>query len=132
MRRLATLIAVTSAAAMAVQPGVALANSVTFTLRGTMSVTSPVGDTWYLRNASRQVAGTAAFFCLQPAARCAWNFRFRSGSFDVKVRRPDTRSRVGVTAGIVDPTGGYAHDTGYVHIYFLTRKVARFTFHVKS
>lgn len=131
MRRLTILIAVTSAA-VALQTGVALGNSVTFTLHGTLSVASPAGNTWYLRNAARQVAGTAAFFCLGRNSTCAWNFRFRSGSFDIKVRQPETRSKVGLTAAIVDATGGYAHDKGDVHIYFVTPKVARFTFHVKS
>jgi hypothetical protein len=70
--------------------------------------------------------------CLGRNSKCVWSFRFRSGSFDIKVRRPEIGSKVRLTADIVDATGDYAHDTGYVRIYFVTPKVATFTFHVKS
>jgi hypothetical protein len=131
MRRL-TIVIAAATAAMALLTGVALANSVTFTLRGTLSVHSRGGDAWYLRNSAGQVAGTAAFFCLQPNSQCAWDFRFRTGSFGIKVRHRETRSRVGLTATILSPTGGYAGDKGSVHVYFRTPKAARFTFHLNS
>ena len=131
MRRLTILLALTSMA-VALESGVAVANSATFTVRGTIAAASPSRDSWYLRDATRRVVGTAAFFCLQPNSKCAWNFRFESGSFDIKVPRRETLSRVGLTAEIVDAAGDLAHETGRVHIYFLTPKVATFTFHLKD
>jgi hypothetical protein len=130
-RRLTTLCAA-ALAALTVAAGVAHADSVTFTLRGTVRDRFIGGDSWSLLNSSGQLFSLASFFCLRPHSECAWAFRFQSGSFGIRVRGPERGSKVALTAAIVDPLGTYARDKGYVRIYFLTPELAKFTFHLEG
>lgn len=129
MRKLSLLIGVTLAA-LALQAGTASAGSTTFTLLGSRNQTTPTSQAWFLKKGD--LAASAVFFCVQGNSECAWGFTFRNGSFEIKVHHPEHGSKVQVKADIVNGTRAYAHDRGYVRIYFVTAKRARFTFHLVS